>query len=183
MTERQIILLAQALLGVIALVYCRIVSGQGPFIALRDLSGLRPQERKARKRKEVSAFATPAYEDISLTGGNGRGTVTEILARQTQIRIAEGEQVEDDLLSENVKPTDAMLEDSAPEPRLQDTSSSNDSLYTADPVKDYAGLEPYLDIDLEFPEDAIKGRVLEFDDFSVGNIYVAEETDRAEPID
>ena len=99
------------LLFAAGMAYCRVVTGVGlsdllsAGPALPSSSGDSPVSGLASKLRTLIGNATatgdsnPVYEEIALTGGDGRGTVSEILAQETERTLREGETVRDDFLS------------------------------------------------------------------------------------
>lgn len=99
-----IITITMLLVALESLIFCRYVTGIGPIRAVKsifrysggDFGDLRKKLGQIKSKASPASFSNPNYEDISLNGGDGRGTVSEILAQQTQLKILNGEEIEDE---------------------------------------------------------------------------------------
>lgn len=104
-------ILSYAILALAALLYCRIVTGEGLFRMLRSIPAI-AVEGVETTGKSLSAKHLPnmpklhsqnnSYDEIAMDGGDGRGTVSEILARQTEMQIMQGETINEDFIEESM---------------------------------------------------------------------------------
>ena len=103
LSYRGILVLTMIVIFIVGMVYCRVVTGVGItniFLSAPALSlpsGKSPEGGTSAVRglKQLLGTASsvglpaPSYEEIQLTGGSGRGTVTEVLAQQTEKKLME----------------------------------------------------------------------------------------------
>lgn len=107
-----------------SMLFCRYVTGMGPISAVKsvflhsefDFSGLREKLHKIKGKTSASSYNNPNYEDISLNGGDGRGTVSEVLAQQTEMKLLNGEEIKDEFEDE----TTVNLMESNPDDQIED---------------------------------------------------------------
>lgn len=110
LSYKGILALTMLILLASALVYCRIVTGVGiasVFAAAPSFSKDNSGEsdwagglKKLLSKASPSSFSNPVYEEIEMNGGTGLGTVSEILARQTEKKILDGEPVDTGFIQE-----------------------------------------------------------------------------------
>ena len=102
-------ILSYVILVFAALLYCRIVTGEGLFRMLRsipalaaggvDTAGKSLSNKHLPNMPQLHSQDT-SYDEITMDGGDGRGTVSEILARQTEMQIMQGETINEDFIEE-----------------------------------------------------------------------------------
>lgn len=179
LSVRGITALTMLLLAVLALLYCRIVTGMGLIMGLRSipaLSGGRGPASPINSRfgKLIGLrVGAPAYESISLTGGDGKGTVAEVLARQTELKIAKGEEVMDEFTRDLAEGATEI-----PNP----THNSQPHVVRADQMTEefLQRLEQTGPQPLE-SEPPIEQNGVRFDGYSVGSDYIASDEMDSEP--
>ena len=99
-------LIAYAVLFVAAIFYCRVVVGTGLIQAFQTFFLTAPLSmpmgnfsNSGMGDKLYGLLSTPVEDDsFTMDGGSGISTATEILAKETELILARGEQVEDDFV-------------------------------------------------------------------------------------
>lgn len=194
LTVQGVTFLTYALLIVSLLAYLRIVLGGGIIQKLKALPStvhgghshqaggnkLGAGLNKLRERTSGLSFGGGAsYNDISMTGGDGRGTVSEVLARQTEIKILKGEEVSDDFTEELVQGTSSQSVPEALDPEPEPEKEP-------EPIQEPLAVEPEPEPESEAeaeqeaePEKAPPAQSMfdfQFDGFSVGDSYDAPQS-------
>ena len=186
LTVQGVTFLTYALLVISLLVYLRIILGGDFLKRLKELPSALPAMGKSKQVSEnklgaglnklrerasgMSFGGGASYDNISMTGGDGRGTVSEVLARQTEIKILKGEEVPDDFtqeLTQGTSSTPILEREEEPEeskPKPAETKTEPEPEPTPDPV-----LEPEASKTSPTPS----AFDFQFDGFSVGDFYDA----------
>lgn len=172
LSEKGIAALTMLLLLAASLAYCRVVTGLGPVGMIRmipalsgsggdsgKLSFLTDGLNRIRAKTSTRSFSNPTYEDIALTGGDGRGTVSEVLAQQTEMRLMRGEEVDDEFTQNLTPGVTGVAQYEAP---LQEMEPEPEELPLAE------------DSEAETEEAAKIEEIILFDGFSLGDTYEAE---------
>lgn len=179
LTVQGITILTYALLIVSILIYFRIVFGREFIQTLKELpsaihTGSFHQANSnklssgiSKLRSRTSGFqfgGGTSYDELSMTGGDGRGTVSEVLARQTEIKILKGEEVSDDFTSELTQGVTNI-----PTPAYEKIVS------TPEPGPEQPSVEESPEPELEPKPEPQPQKVFDFqfDGFSVGDSYDA----------
>ena len=90
------------ILTVMALLYCRILTKEGLVSNLLSIISL-PQIRIGTESHDIRfPFYKKKEEDIPMDGGNGKGTVSEVLARETEMKLLNGEKLNNDFIEDAV---------------------------------------------------------------------------------
>lgn len=111
LSYKGIFLLTMLTIFLAGIVYCRVVTGIGVSDVLNSVQafhspaaeppsgGLASKLRNFIRGASPSGSDGPAYEEIAMTGGDGRGTVSEVLAQETEKQLRGGEQAQDDFFA------------------------------------------------------------------------------------
>lgn len=170
LSEKGIAALTMLLLLAASLAYCRVVTGMGPVGMIRMIPALSGSGgdsgklgfltnglNRIRAKTSTRSFSNPTYEDIALTGGDGRGTVSEVLAQQTEMKLMRGEEVDDEFAQNLTPGVTGVAQYEAP---LQETEPEE--------------LPLAEDSEAETEEAAKIEEIILFDGFSLGDTYEAE---------
>lgn len=98
--------LTYAILFVAAILYSRAVTGaniireirQLPVLAGTGLALTNSKPTPAIRPKLNGLLGQPETENIPMDGGSSKGTVTEILAKEVELKLAQGETVQEDFI-------------------------------------------------------------------------------------
>ena len=184
LSEKGIVTLTMLILLAASLAYCRIVTGMSPMGILRMIPALAGSGggsgkgnaladglKRIRAKTSARSFSNPTYEDIALTGGDGRGTVSEVLAQQTEMKLMRGEEVDDEFTQDltpgvtGVAQYEAPLQETEPEEEMEPVPDEPEAEFDDPPPAEdgEAGTEETVKIE----------EIILFDGFTLGDTYEA----------